>query len=162
MCFSTLLNCLSSQRWLPDADKQTAINLFLGVNSERTVAQPPRRGGYQEWFHKEHLEPAYVVEECDKGLHEFVQSKGDFWIEYYRPLLFTSLGKHFAYSMNSTLKLPGCELFLRRSLIFNVHFAVERLPRTSTTVLLRRTAIALDYTSQGKCLNSLCVCVCVV
>lgn len=26
---------------------------------------------------------------------------------YYRPLLFTSLGKHFAYSMNSTLKLPG-------------------------------------------------------
>jgi len=28
-------------------------------------------------------------------------------VEYYRPLLFTSLGKHFAYSMNSTLKLPG-------------------------------------------------------
>ncbi|KAJ2920989.1 hypothetical protein H1R20_g16104, partial [Candolleomyces eurysporus] len=60
---------------LLDADKQTAINLFLGVQSERTIANPP--------------------------------NKGDFWVEYYRPLLFTSLGKHFAYSMNSTLKLPG-------------------------------------------------------
>ena len=90
-----------------DADKQTAINLFLGVQTERTITQPPVRGGYQKWFHEEHLKPAYVVGECDQGLRNFVKTKSDFWVEYYRPLLFTSLGKHFAYSMNSTLKLPG-------------------------------------------------------
>ena len=91
-----------------DADKQTAINLFLGVHGERIIAHAPVRRGYQKWFDERHLEPPYVVEECEKGLREFVMSKGDFWVEYYRPLLFTSLGKHFAYSMNSTLKLPGC------------------------------------------------------
>ncbi len=42
-----------------DGDKQAAIDLFLGVQSDSTL------------------------------------------------LLFTSVGKHFAYSMNSTLKLPG-------------------------------------------------------
>ncbi|EGN94851.1 hypothetical protein SERLA73DRAFT_61835 [Serpula lacrymans var. lacrymans S7.3] len=95
---------------LLDADKQMAINLFLGVRSERTSVHPPKRGGYQKWFHEEHLRPAYVVDECDRAIRDFVQARGDFWIEYYRPLLFTTLGKHFAYSMNSTLKLPGCVL----------------------------------------------------
>jgi hypothetical protein len=90
-----------------DADKQTAINLFLGVQSERTITHAPVRGGYQQWFNKKHLEPPYVVDDSEKRLRDFVKSKGDFWVEYYRPLLFTSLGKHFAYSMNSTLKLPG-------------------------------------------------------
>ncbi|KAJ7184359.1 SacI homology domain-containing protein [Mycena filopes] len=92
---------------LLDADKQTAINLFLGVQSERPIIHPPVRGGYQKWFHEEHLQPPYGLDDCDRGLRDFVQNKSDFWVEYYRPLLFTSLGKHFAYSMNSTLKLPG-------------------------------------------------------
>ncbi|KAJ2913114.1 hypothetical protein MD484_g7305, partial [Candolleomyces efflorescens] len=92
---------------LLDADKQTAINLFLGIQSERTITKPPVRGGYQKWFHDENLTQAYTLDECDDGLCDFVKNKGDFWVEYYRPLLFTSLGKHFAYSMNSTLKLPG-------------------------------------------------------
>ncbi|KAF8950040.1 SacI homology domain-containing protein [Flammula alnicola] len=92
---------------LLDADKQTAINLFLGVQKERAIIHPPVRGGYQKWFNPEHLKPAYALAECDEGLRRFVQQKGDYWVEYYRPLLFTSLGKHFAYSMNSTLKLPG-------------------------------------------------------
>ncbi|KAJ7349074.1 polyphosphoinositide phosphatase [Mycena albidolilacea] len=92
---------------LLDADKQTAINLFLGVQSERPVIHPPVRGGYQKWFHEEHLQVPYALHDCDRGLRDFVQNKSDFWVEYYRPLLFTSLGKHFAYSMNSTLKLPG-------------------------------------------------------
>jgi len=92
---------------LLDADKQTAINLFLGVNNERTSPVPPVRGGYQNWFHPEYLIPPYLIEESEHSLQEFITSRGDFWVEYYRPLLFTSLGKHFAYSMNSTLKLPG-------------------------------------------------------
>ncbi|KAG6878055.1 hypothetical protein C0993_000378 [Termitomyces sp. T159_Od127] len=92
---------------LLDADKQTAINLFLGVVGERTITHPPVRGGYRKWFNEEHLKPAYNLNECDTALKDFVKCRGDFWVEYYRPLLFTSLGKHFAYSMNSTLKLPG-------------------------------------------------------
>ncbi|KAJ7063534.1 polyphosphoinositide phosphatase [Mycena amicta] len=92
---------------LLDADKQTAINLFLGVEDERPITQPQVRSGYQKWFNEEHLQPPYALGDCDRGLRDFVQHKSDFWVEYYRPLLFTSLGKHFAYSMNSTLKLPG-------------------------------------------------------
>ncbi|KAG6837048.1 hypothetical protein H0H93_015619 [Arthromyces matolae] len=92
---------------LLDADKQTAINLFLGVAAERTITHPPVRGGYRNWFNEEYLQPAYPLTNCDAALRDFAKSRGDFWVEYYRPLLFTSLGKHFAYSMNSTLKLPG-------------------------------------------------------
>lgn len=104
---ASLSEGLPINRYVLDADKQTAINLFLGVLIERTITQPPVRGGYQDWFRKEHLQPAYVLGDCERGICEVVETKGDFWIEYYRPLLFTSLGKHFAYSMNSTLKLPG-------------------------------------------------------
>ncbi|KAF8628570.1 hypothetical protein AX17_005966 [Amanita inopinata Kibby_2008] len=93
---------------LLDPEKQAAINLFLGVQSDRVRRHSPVRDGYRSWFHKEYLDPPYVLEECDRKLCEVVRTnKGDFWAEYYRPLLFTSLGKHFAYSMNSTLKLPG-------------------------------------------------------
>ncbi|KAI0351616.1 hypothetical protein OH77DRAFT_1429434 [Trametes cingulata] len=93
---------------LLDADKQTAINLFLGVPAEKTSTRaPPQRGNYQKWFKDEHLETAYPLEDCEKAVKQFVNTRGDYWIEYYRPLLFTSLGKHFAFSMNSTLKLPG-------------------------------------------------------
>lgn len=92
---------------LLDADKQAAINLFLGIPHDRATAHAVQRGGYRQWFKKEHLEPAYDLAECERGIQQFVQERGDFWVEYYRPLLFTSLGKHFVYSMNSTLKLPG-------------------------------------------------------
>jgi hypothetical protein len=104
---------------LLDADKQTAINLFLGVPNEKPTSQPPRRGGYQDWYQKKHLEPSYIIKECETGIQEFVQTKGDFWMEYYRPLLFTSLGKHFAYSMNSTLKLPGYENLIILNFLHN-------------------------------------------
>ncbi|KAJ8588583.1 hypothetical protein M405DRAFT_901887 [Rhizopogon salebrosus TDB-379] len=92
---------------LLDADKQAAINLFLGVTSERSLVHPPKRGQYQKWFQKQHLQMLYKVPESSSALHAFVNIRGEFWSEYYRPMLFTSLGKHFAYSMNSTLKLPG-------------------------------------------------------
>ncbi|KAI0340121.1 hypothetical protein BDW22DRAFT_1379536 [Trametopsis cervina] len=92
---------------LLDADKQAAINLFLGIQNDRTITLPLQRGSYRDWYRPEHLEAAYELEECEQGINELVKERGDFWIEYYRPLLFTSLAKHFVYSMNSTLKLPG-------------------------------------------------------
>ncbi|KAI0086625.1 SacI homology domain-containing protein [Irpex rosettiformis] len=92
---------------LLDADKQAAINLFLGVQNDRILAHTQQRRSYRDWYQPQNLEPAYELEECTQGIMNFVRERGDYWIEYYRPLLFTSLAKHFVYSMNSTLKLPG-------------------------------------------------------
>ncbi len=89
-----------------DAEKQTAINVFLGVKTENIPRPLPKRGGYRDWFHPEYLEPTCDLETCQRALVDFAE-QSDFWTEYYRPLLFTSLRNHFAYSMNSTLKLPG-------------------------------------------------------
>jgi hypothetical protein len=98
---------------MADADKQAAIDLFLGIQSDTTLARSPKRSGYHQWFRDEHLNSPYTLEACRDGIDDFVERSSDFWMGYYRPLLFTSLGKHFAYSMNSTLKLPG--YVLRRS-----------------------------------------------
>lgn len=97
--------------YMTDADKQAAINLFLGIQNDRTAPQPLQRRSYRDWYRPEHLEPAYTLEECEQGIQELVRDRGDYWVEYYRPLLFTSLAKHFVYSMNSTLKLPGSVQF---------------------------------------------------
>ena len=91
---------------LPDADKQTAIDLFLGIQAE-PHGRVPKRGGYRDWYKKEHLDSIYQLDACREGIAAFVKDSSEFWSEYYRPRLFTSLGKHFAYLMNSTLKLPG-------------------------------------------------------
>lgn len=88
-----------------DADKQAAINLFLGVHEQHGPVVHPR-GSYQQWYQPCNLEIAYTLDDCLHSLHDFAAQKGDYWSEYYRPLLFTSLGKHFAYCMN-TLKAPG-------------------------------------------------------
>ncbi|KDQ17280.1 hypothetical protein BOTBODRAFT_105836 [Botryobasidium botryosum FD-172 SS1] len=95
---------------LLDADKQTAINVFLGIPNERPQTHSPRRRSYREWFTPEHLQPAYRLEDCEEGLRKFMLKRADFWDEYYRPHLSTTLGKHFASKMNSTLKLPGYAL----------------------------------------------------
>ncbi|KZT52574.1 hypothetical protein CALCODRAFT_502129 [Calocera cornea HHB12733] len=90
-----------------DAEKQTAINLFLGVGPVAPSAQPAPLRDYRAWFDPKHLEPLYKREDCLEGIRKYVEHTHEFWVEYYRPLLFTSLGRHFAYSMNSTSKLPG-------------------------------------------------------
>ena len=98
-----------------DADKQAAINVFLGISDDRVITGKRLKfGGYDAWYDSKHLErPLYDTHECSNRMCEFVERGGsrgtaaDFWVEYYRPLLFTSLGKHFAWGMNSTLKLPG-------------------------------------------------------
>jgi hypothetical protein len=92
-----------------DADKQAAINLFLGVVDERAVTHPIKRSGYRQWFDEEHLRSQqYDVSQCENALRGFVRQQGNFWVEYYRPLLFTSFPKHFVNRMNDTTKLPGC------------------------------------------------------
>jgi hypothetical protein len=104
-----------------DPEKQTAINVFLGIGDspnsispssslqsvKSSLAVKKKRGGYRDWYRPEHMLPVYDLQACHEALYEFARIRGDFWTEYYRPLLFTSLKHHFAFSMNSTLKLPG-------------------------------------------------------
>ena len=99
---------------MADADKQAAIDLFLGVQSDSTLVRSPKRAGYYQWFQNDNLNSPYTLEACRDGIDAFVERSSDFWMGYYRPLLFTSIGKHFAYTMNSTLKLPGYVPYFRR------------------------------------------------
>jgi hypothetical protein len=100
-----------------------AIDLFLGIRPN-TSSNRPRRGGYRDWYSPEHVGQAYVLEECKDGIRQFAEESSRFWSEYYRPMLSTYFHKHFAYLMNSSLKLPGfAELFsvLRVVLTFGVY-----------------------------------------
>ncbi|CAE6469140.1 unnamed protein product [Rhizoctonia solani] len=90
-----------------DADKQASIDVFLGIRNDSKPCAPPERRAYQQWFHPENLEPVFVPEQCSSALCDFAQTRADFWDEYYRPKLFTSLQKHFAFSMSSSSKLTG-------------------------------------------------------
>jgi phosphatidylinositol 3,5-bisphosphate 5-phosphatase len=131
-----------------DADKQLAINIFLGIKDDRVITGKQMKfGGYENWFDPEkvgisprkngesgasgarnapteldcdHGECRFDLDACEQALQKFVDqdagegvtagtsgTNAEYWVEYYRPLLFTGLGKHFSYGMNSTLKLPG-------------------------------------------------------
>ncbi|KDN48439.1 hypothetical protein K437DRAFT_290418 [Tilletiaria anomala UBC 951] len=87
-----------------DAEKQAAINLFLGVDAEmpetnRLVnVNNPR---YQKWFIPQHLGPHDTVSERIQRLLEVVNSDKGFWAEYYRPRLFTDMARHHAYKMTA-------------------------------------------------------------
>ncbi|KZT04711.1 uncharacterized protein LAESUDRAFT_737768 [Laetiporus sulphureus 93-53] len=86
---------------------QTAINPFLGMNPDWQTTCPLQRDKYQKWYKEEHLEPAYMLEDCQKGIMQFVNTCRNYWIEYHRP-------KHIAFSVNSILKLPGLMDGIRR------------------------------------------------
>ena len=75
-----------------DADKQAAINLFLGVDSDAPESARlvnVNRPRYQQWFEQAHLGPHWTVQERMQRLLEVVNSDKGFWAEYYRPRLFT-------------------------------------------------------------------------
>lgn len=155
-----------------DADKQLAINVFLGITDDRAITGKELKfGGYDQWYDPKKIglppnnkgvsssgssgasnaagekvletgpssstlvakevsvgesESRFDLEACERALESFAAdgitegetgvgpgtgwnggTNAEFWVEYYRPLLFTGLGKHFSYGMNSTLKLPG-------------------------------------------------------
>lgn len=105
-----------------DADKQAAINLFLGVDPSAPDFSPhvfpenvqaessdahapttsvPFRPHYQHWFNPVHLEPAATVDMRQQRLTEVVNADAGFWAEYYRPSLFTDLHRHHAFKMTA-------------------------------------------------------------
>ncbi|SPO32089.1 related to FIG4 - polyphosphoinositide phosphatase family member [Ustilago trichophora] len=111
-----------------DADKQAAINLFLGVDpmapdfsphvfpetiqvptatksgrepSTKAVRAVPFRPHYQHWFDPLHLKPRGSIESRQRRLKEVANADAGFWAEYYRPSLFTDLNRHHAFKMTA-------------------------------------------------------------
>ncbi|ORY08286.1 hypothetical protein K493DRAFT_29135 [Basidiobolus meristosporus CBS 931.73] len=116
-----------------DAEKQDSINLFLGnfiperdgpmlweLQSDYYLHhEDPRyrgsRRNYIHWWSPDSLQKR-EDKEPDMSMYQLVRrpqqydDDGDdpfrgYWIEYYRPRLFTSFANLFAYNMNSTLKM---------------------------------------------------------
>lgn len=94
-----------------DADKQMAINLFLGIRADAPDISPDtplleeddsqevetslvKRNGnerlhYCRWYVPANLNPRGSLKEREKRLREVVNNDAGFWAEYYRPRLFT-------------------------------------------------------------------------
>ncbi|KAM0793180.1 hypothetical protein ACM66B_000653 [Microbotryomycetes sp. NB124-2] len=97
-----------------DADKQAAIDLFLGIEAPvprvpvHTYVPPKERRSYRDWYTPSHLQPVMTSSEAMTRLQKAVEADDDgtvnYWQSYYRPKLFTELARHFAFKVNSTLK----------------------------------------------------------
>ncbi|PWN87360.1 hypothetical protein FA10DRAFT_234437 [Acaromyces ingoldii] len=72
-----------------DADKQAAINLFLGADSDTAFPSRNVQESYQQWYTPEYLETSVSLAERQRRLADLVLHDGNFWAEYYRPSLFT-------------------------------------------------------------------------
>lgn len=121
-----------------DAEKQDAINLFLGnyvitkgdpslweltsdffLHNDDPRQKLPRRD-YRRWWTPKNLEwfeakphegseGSVVALRVHRHQHstasiDLEEGVGSYWIDYYRPRLFTSFARLFAFNMNSTLK----------------------------------------------------------
>lgn len=101
--------CLQSPYWscdwyAPDAEKQSAIDAFLGI--EKGISTPQARKlikrGYRDWFDPAHLEDPVSLPEAERRIRLTISQGSDYYIEYYRPKLFTVLERHFAMRINSS------------------------------------------------------------
>ncbi len=75
-----------------DAEKQAAINLFLGVDPEEPELTPAVRVNsprYRKWYEESHLHPPMSLPERKQQLLRTVNADRGFWAEYYKPRLFT-------------------------------------------------------------------------
>ncbi|GAA5990178.1 hypothetical protein JCM5350_002532 [Sporobolomyces pararoseus] len=97
-----------------DADKQAAIDLFLGVQPALPprptfgAAGPARRRSYRHWFTplflQPRISPTEVAEVLQRTIDQDEDGSSDYWRSYYRPNLLTSLALHFGYTMLSSSK----------------------------------------------------------
>lgn len=75
-----------------DADKQAAINLFLGVDSSSTIPSlRSPRPNYRHWFTTAHLEPPKLGALGDEAAAPLA-----LFDEYYKPTVLTQLEKLYA------------------------------------------------------------------
>jgi hypothetical protein len=101
---------------LLDADKQAAMDLFLGVTGE-VRKQPPTRLHYQHWFDPANLEkpqsaPSLITsgEEGKEHVDDTEEISDspvlpyDIWVDYYKPHLLSQFQRLYTFTMNSTSK----------------------------------------------------------
>lgn len=102
---------------LLDADKQAAMDLFLGVTGE-IRKKPPKRLHYQQWFDPANLDkpqsaPRHITsfDQAEKGdviesdpVSEAPTPPYDIWIDYYKPHLLSQFQRLYTFTMNSTHK----------------------------------------------------------
>ncbi|KAK4705453.1 phosphatidylinositol 3,5-bisphosphate 5-phosphatase, partial [Phenoliferia sp. Uapishka_3] len=91
-----------------DADKQAAIDLFLGIDNTPPLPtlhlkSNPRRS-YRDWFTPQHLEPFVEPSDALTNITKAVERDDNYWFTYYRPLMFTDFKKLYAFTVNSTAK----------------------------------------------------------
>ncbi|SCV68789.1 BQ2448_910 [Microbotryum intermedium] len=96
-----------------DADKQAAIDVFLGIEapvshlSPLSYSQVKSRRSYRDWYTPEHLKTSLTPSEAERRLKATVEDddasgSANYWQAFYRPQLLTQFDKHFAVIMNST------------------------------------------------------------
>lgn len=101
---------------LLDADKQAAMDLFLGVTGE-IRKKPPKRLHYQQWFDPANLDkpqsaPQNVTffdekraqDEREVDPAEAPTPPYDIWVDYYKPHLLSQFQRLYTFTMNSTNK----------------------------------------------------------
>lgn len=107
-----------------DADKQAAIDLFLGMTRDvgelvtpggvmpsstasrvvaaRKTRPPTERRSYRDWYTVDHLQAITPTPQRKEYLQRVIAEQSDFfWAEYYRPRLFTDLMRHHAFKMTA-------------------------------------------------------------
>ena len=105
---------------LLDADKQAAMDLFLGVTGE-VRSKPAKRLHYQQWFDPANLEkpqsaPSQITSfDKEKGesgdIEEITDAPTppyDIWTDYYKPHLLSQFQRLYTFTMNSTNKGTMC------------------------------------------------------
>jgi hypothetical protein len=81
-----------------DADKQAAMDFFLGIIPEHRE-KPPRRLHYQNWYDMNTLKQF----KTSGNISAYTPSY-NVWIDYYKPHLLSQFSRLYTYTMNSTAK----------------------------------------------------------
>lgn len=90
----------------PDADKQAAIDLFLGIDTAppppKARSKAPARRSYRDWFTPAHLEQSLDPAGALDKIAQAVDLDDNYWQTYYRPMMWSDLTHVFAFTVNST------------------------------------------------------------
>ena len=85
---------------LLDADKQAAIDLFLGVRSDARTRKQPEIKDYRQWFDHATLTREEIPSRSTGGS----SAAYDVWRDYYKPHLLSQFQRLYTFTMNSTAK----------------------------------------------------------
>ncbi|TIB79461.1 hypothetical protein E3Q23_00112 [Wallemia mellicola] len=112
---------------LLDADKQAAIDLFLGQSppsSMESLSDIPIPTDSFFKLDNDEIKVEESTEQVESNLYH------DYWKYFYRPTLFTSLERHFSTNMNSTLKYLPRNLKNRKNM--SPFHTIKTSPNTPT------------------------------